>query len=76
MGNAAPAVQREARDGAAAFLSGIAWCISERSKLLGLDAPTKIDVTARVRELARAADLDEEAVLDEARRILRDPRET
>jgi predicted transcriptional regulator len=68
-------VQREARDGAAAFLSGIAWCISERSKLLGLDAPTKIDITARVRELARRAGLDERDVLAEAELLLRDPRE-
>jgi DNA-binding CsgD family transcriptional regulator len=63
-------VVREGRDGDAAFLAGIQWCIAERSKLLGLDAPKKIDITTRVRELARAAGLDENLVLAEAEAIL------
>jgi predicted transcriptional regulator len=36
-------VKRENRVGDARYLSGVAWCIERRCKLLGLDAPIKTD---------------------------------
>lgn len=40
------------------FLAGIQWCIDRRVKLLGLDEPIKIDVSAQVRRIADEMDLD------------------
>jgi hypothetical protein len=38
-------IRRESRDGNPSFLEGVFRCIERRCKLLGLDAPTKQDVT-------------------------------
>jgi len=35
----------EQRNGNPAYLSGVQWCIERRCKLLGLDAPTKSEIT-------------------------------
>lgn len=64
-------LQRQERDGAAAFLAGVQWCIERRCKLLGLDAPARIDITERVRELAREQGLDEGEAVAMAERIVR-----
>jgi hypothetical protein len=39
-------IRKETRDGNPAFLTGVGWCIDRRAKLLGLDAPTKQDITS------------------------------
>ena len=41
-----------------------------RSKLLGLDAPARVDITAYVRELALAEGLDPDEAVREAERIV------
>lgn len=44
--------------------------MERRAKLLGLDAPTRIDIEGRLRELAAREGLDEEEVIREATRII------
>jgi len=39
-------VRREGRVGNPSFLSGVQWCIERRCKVLGIDAPTKQDITS------------------------------
>jgi hypothetical protein len=58
------------RDKAAIYKSILDACISE-SKLLGLDAPTKIDITHRLQAYAAEMGLDESAVLQEAEAVIR-----
>lgn len=36
----------EERDGNPKFLEGVQWCIAERSKVLGVNAPTKLSSTS------------------------------
>lgn len=64
--------QTENRDGNPRFLEGIQWCIDRRIKLLGLDAPVKVDITDRIRERAIAAGLDPDRAVAAAERILRE----
>ena len=64
--------QTEQRDGNARFLEGVQWCIDRRIKLLGLDAPIKVDITERIRERAIAAGLDPDRAVAAAERILRE----
>lgn len=54
----------------AAFLAAFVEIEQHAAKLLGLNAPAKIDVEHRVRELAQQYGLDEDAALLEVRRIL------
>lgn len=50
------------RDGNSAYLAGIERCIEMRAKILGLFAPTKIDVSWR--KQAKAAGVDPEKIID------------
>ena len=73
------AIRRRQRDGDAAWLAGVQWCIDRRCKLFGLDAPHKIDIEQDIRLWARAEGLDEDAAVAEAERqirMLRGPRRT
>lgn len=38
-------VRKEMRDGNAAFLAGIQWCIDTRCRIFGFYAPTKLSIT-------------------------------
>jgi len=38
-------VRKEQRDGNPAFLRGIEWCIDKRCRILGLDAPTRSELS-------------------------------
>lgn len=66
-------VRREQRDGNAIYLEMVFRCIDRRIKMLGMDAPVKIqsDVTlkALAKQIAEAEGLDETDVLREAERI-------
>jgi len=52
------------------FLDGVMKCIDRRIKLMGLDAPMRVDITAKVRMMAEAAGLDPDAAVEEARRVI------
>lgn len=55
-------------------LDAVKVCLAvmkRRSELLGLDAPTRINIEQEVRELARANGLDEEAAVLEAKAIIK-----
>jgi len=61
-------IRREGRVGNPSFLSGVQWCIERRCKILGLDAPQKMQVlsdndldAAIATELARLAAVGEAA---------------
>jgi len=58
-----------------AFLQGVYMCIDRRIKLLGLDAPIKIDVTEHVRAMAIAAGLDPDEAVMEAEKVISEARE-
>ena len=45
--------------------------LSRRARMLGLDAPVKLDITDLVREIALAAGLDPTAMLQEARMVVK-----
>lgn len=64
-------IKRHERDGDPRFLEVVRGCIEDRRKLLGLDAPTKIDVEMDIRAWARAEGLDEELAVQEAQRQLK-----
>ncbi len=49
-------VWKENRNGDPRFLDGIQWCIERRCKILGIDAPTKVDM--RVQDLDAAIDAE------------------
>lgn len=38
-------LRREGQAGSPAFLTGVQWCIERRCKILGIDAPTKNEIT-------------------------------
>jgi hypothetical protein len=63
------ATSRSQRDGFAQYLEGVAWCIDRRIKLLGLDAPVKVDVEARVRQMAMDLGIDPDEAIREAEKI-------
>lgn len=65
---------REERDGNPMFLIGVQWCIDRRIKLLGLDAPLKIDLEQRIRGMAIAFGLDPEQAVSEAMAVIREVR--
>lgn len=60
----------EVQTGNPAYLNGVLSCIDRRIKLLGLDAPIKIDISEKVRTVAREMGLDEEEAVREAQRII------
>ena len=64
------ALRREQRDGNPSYLAGIQWCIERRCALLGLDAPTKIDIETRIRAAATEMGLDPDDAVQEAQRII------
>lgn len=45
--------------------------MERRAKLLGLDAPKRVDITARIRQIAIDAGLDPDEAVREAQRIVR-----
>lgn len=45
--------------------------LTRRARMLGLDAPVKVDITDLVREVALAAGLDPNAMLVEARQVVK-----
>jgi hypothetical protein len=45
--------------------------LARRARMLGLDAPVKVDITDLVREVALAAGLDPTALLSEARMVVK-----
>lgn len=45
--------------------------LARRARMLGLDAPVKVDITDLVREVALAAGLDPNAMLQEARQVVK-----
>lgn len=58
-------------------LDAVKLCLSvmkRRSELLGLDAPTRINIEKEIREAARAAGYDEEAAILEAQSIIKQNR--
>ena len=63
-------LRKETREGNADFLKGVGWCIDRRCKLLGLDAPSKIDIEVRLRKIAEENGLDPDAAVKEAMQIL------
>jgi predicted transcriptional regulator len=63
-------VTTEERLGDPRYLAGVAWCIEQRCKILGLYAPEKIDITARIREAAEELGLDADAAVAEAQRLV------
>lgn len=64
------AIQRQQRDGDPRFFTTVQWCIERRCKLLGLDAPEKVDITLKIRERAIAEGLDPDRAVAAAERIL------
>lgn len=66
------AVRRTAWEGA--DLPTVLRALKQEAELLGLDAPLKVDLEARIRELAAREGLDAEEAVEEARRVLRDAR--
>lgn len=69
--------RREQRDGNPAFLAGVLNCIERRCKILGIDAPVKVNIEDVTREMARELGLDEsleKRALTEVSRILRSGR--
>jgi hypothetical protein len=65
---------REERDGNAMYLMGVQWCIDRRIKLLGLDAPLKIDIEQRIRAIAITFGLDPDAAVQEAMAVIKEVR--
>lgn len=53
-----------------AYLAAVLDCIDRRIKLLGLDAPIKIDIAEKVRAVAREMGIDEDEAVKEAQRII------
>lgn len=60
--------------GDATFLQGVLACIDRRIKLLGLDAPIKVDITTKIRLMAEAAGLDPDEAVEEAKRVIAEAR--
>jgi hypothetical protein len=66
-------MRKEQRDGNPSYLLGIQWCVEQRCKILGLYAPTTVNlgfVRAEAQRIAAAYGLDVDDVLAEAKRIL------
>lgn len=55
-GRAKIQMKSEGQVGNPAFLTGVQWCIDKRCKILGLDAPTKVDL--KVSELDNAIEFE------------------
>jgi hypothetical protein len=58
--------------GTPTYLQGVLGCIDRRVKLLGLDAPERVDVELRVRAMAEALGLDPDAAVREAVEVVRE----
>ena len=58
-------------DGNADAAAIVLRCLERQSKLLGLDAPQKVDITARLRLLAEQEGLDYEELLAEAEAVIK-----
>lgn len=56
--------------GDSTFLAGVLGCIDRRIKLMGLDAPIKIDITELIRKQAEAAGFDPDLSVQEAERLM------
>ncbi len=68
------ATSKEQRDGNPAFLQGILNCIDRRCKLLGLDAPLRLDLKAEAARIAQEFGLqatDATLLIAEAEAIIR-----
>jgi hypothetical protein len=65
-------VRRQAWE--AGDLTTVLRALKQEAELLGLDAPLKVELEARIRELAAREGLDVEEAIEEARRVLRDAR--
>jgi hypothetical protein len=66
-------IRSEHMAGNPAFLAGVQWCMDRRIKLLGLDAPTKVDmnvVYAEAERLASIIDVSVTDLLEDAKRIV------
>lgn len=50
-------VRKEGQTGNPAYLVGVQWCIEQRNKMLGLLAPSGIDITSTGNKIASIADL-------------------
>jgi hypothetical protein len=61
----------KAEQGSTASADVVLKIMDRQAKLLGLDAPIRINVEDRIREMALAEGLDPEEALDEARAIIR-----
>jgi AraC-like DNA-binding protein len=68
------AVWSTAMDGRLVAIDRVILIMDRRAKLLGLDAPQKVDHEHRIRMLAAANGFDPDEAVEEARRVLRDAR--
>lgn len=59
-----------AREGDLKTIDRVIVLLDRRARLLGMDAPTKIDITQRLREIAENAGLDPDEAVAEASRIV------
>lgn len=53
-------IRREGQVGSPSFLAGVEWCIKRRCKMLGLDAPAKVDMTSRGEQIGGLAAFSDE----------------
>lgn len=66
------AIWQKALDGDYEAIDRVLRIEQRRAKLLGLDAPDKIDIEWRIRLMAKSLGLDEEAAVVEAQRVIRE----
>lgn len=66
------ALWRQASQGSLGAVDRVLRVLERRAALLGLDAPQRVDIEQRVRQLAVAAGLDADAAVVEAARLLRE----
>lgn len=66
------AIWKRALDGDLECIDRVLKIETRRAKLLGLDAPDKIDIEWRIRLMAKSLGLDEDAAVEEAQRVIRE----
>lgn len=66
------AIWKRALDGDLLCIDRVLRIEERRAKLLGLDAPDKIDIEWRIRLMARSLGFDEDAAVEEAQRVIRE----
>ena len=66
--------RKEQRDGNPAFLIGVMSCIERRCRILGIDAPVKVNVEDVTREVARTMGVEEDSAVAYVEKLLRDKR--